>query len=184
MTKTPTTPSTMWPTLQRWLDERVRYAYLHGSKPKVSQLTGTPKTASELYVDARKSAAVYEDRGYWMDNEEQHYRDFAEKFVLARCKDFTKQSDGFDAVCDAKAVFKMIQATAGSFRDTTGPTGARVGLSNSDLQAAFEMGRKHGMASLGAIGGPLPDAAVQGALGHPQSSWQENLARAQRKMKP
>ena len=185
MTKTLTTPSTMLASLRRAMEELQLYVYLHGSKPKDAPLTGPPKMPSGPYEEAHAQAAaahkewakrfnktpleqyeVYraEDRAMRSEQEADRYRSFVERFVLARAGSLGNLKDGFNAVCDAKAIYKMIDDSAHDYRPRyddpvpgpIGVTGAFVGPGVTGQQ------QTRAYAQAGLLGqsaqGSLPDA--------------------------
>jgi hypothetical protein len=174
----------MQSSLQRQLEEMQRYAYLHGSKPKASQLTGLPKTRSVMsgvFEAACRAATIaeinriYEQEYYRMgiqNPEEQRYRSFVERYVIERSplhKDPLK--DGWAAILDAKALYKMIENSAGEYRPSpetpqagqagqlgkavagptqpglsgaTGPIGPPYGLTADSIHSAYLQGIERG----------------------------------------
>jgi hypothetical protein len=211
MTKTTTTPSTTQTISPQEREEKLRFPYSGVSKQRVAQSTGTPKTPSDLYAEAHAQALIHEaqveaalilkslqiqeaqarakaamEAVMRSEEEEKRFRSFAERYVIERAGGLVNPlKDGFDAVCDAKAIYKMIDNAAVEYRPdySAGVTGAQGAVGMSQPQSAppavpimsvidaqqmarhaYEAGRMARQAS------PLlPDAAKAGAP--PPGAW-------------
>lgn len=189
-------------TLQRLQDEKQRWYSLYDNKPRASQLTGTlkmPFAPSEDSVPAMLAPGVHNITATELDrrmgimrDEAEAYRQFAEQFVLRRCSEFKYDNDKFDAVCDAKAIYKMIQSSAGSFAVVPPGATSAVGASpdswmenkmQEHAHKAYMQGWQHGREEAGPArrvvvggggggGGVASPPKMQSARGHDTGgSW-------------
>ena len=100
--KTPTIPSTMLTSLARQRDERERFVYSHASKLKDAPLTGLPKMLLEQFRElAQRIEAQMRN-----EQEEQRFRSFVERYIIEVASKFNDPlKDGFNAICDGKAIY-------------------------------------------------------------------------------
>jgi hypothetical protein len=113
----------MQSSLLRQLEEMQRYVYLRGNRPREPRSIGLPKTHSGMSgvfdnpLWARNALYEQEYDMAMQTPEEQRYRSFVERYVIERSplhKDALK--DGWSCILDAKALYKMIDNSAGEYR--------------------------------------------------------------------